>query len=153
MIVLIKITVSKRENGLSKIEIETHFETRQEYVIVGNELASLEEKHKRDKEEAERKKKELEELMASMISNVNNVSAKGGSAPMHVPPKHNTKKAEVSDSKLIPSEFNAKNSLPKKLDSLNKVKPLDEKKELGKKSIGSDITRTIINTNSLKNNI
>lgn len=135
------------------MEIETHFETRKEYVIVGNELASLEEKHKKDKEEAEQKKKELEEKMAAMISNVNNVaSSDGGVNPVYVQSKHSTKKPKLKDDKLNSSKFNARTDIIMPMEITDSIKPLNEKKSLDQKTVNTNITGTINNGNSFKKN-
>lgn len=135
------------------MEIETHFETRKEYVIVGNELASLEEKHKKDKEEAEKKKKELEELMAAMISNVNNVSSSSERInSVYIPKKRNIKKTKLKEDKFDPSKFNSQKNIVNPIDVTSSVNPLNEKKSLKSKTIGSNITGTINNGNSFKNN-
>ena len=56
-------------------KIELHWDTRNEYVLTGNELKSLEEKHRR---ELERRKKEEEEKKKKLGAQVVDLQNHGG---------------------------------------------------------------------------
>lgn len=53
-------------------KIELHWETRNEYVLTGNELKSLEEKHRRDLERRKKEEEEKKKLIGAQISDLQN---------------------------------------------------------------------------------
>lgn len=72
--------------------IEDHWDTRQEYIKQGNELAALELKQEKEKKEKEKALKEMEEKMSATAYQVNNSasSASGELRPIFVPTKQDT---------------------------------------------------------------
>lgn len=80
--------------------IEDHWDTRQEYIKQGNELAALEAKQEQEKKDKEKALKEMQEKMASVTYQNNNASSGGGELnPVFVPQKQ-----ERSSSSLEPNQ-------------------------------------------------
>lgn len=123
--------------------MENHFETRQEYIKTGNELASLAEKQQ--KEKAEKEKKQLEDKMISMIPNTNNSNKNNVSNPMFIPQKQkeNRKTADNKD----PNMINKNNGFNKPNEVANGIGPLNNNHFSGR---NSSFTRA--NNNNFKNN-
>ncbi len=101
--------------------IEDHWDTRQEYIKQGNELAALEQKQEKEKKEQEKALKEMKEKMNTVPTQVSNVRSSGGELmPTYVPPKQ-----EVN-----PTSQNVPNGIPTQAMPQPNSKELDSMRAL-----------------------
>lgn len=103
--------------------METHFETRQEYIKIGNELTSLAEKQRKEKEKKEQEQRDKGKNLP-IVNTTNSRTAGNGTNPAYIPPKQESKKQNnnVSESKTL----NQTNDIQKSIDSQHSINRLNQ---------------------------
>lgn len=104
--------------------IEDHWDTRQEYIKQGNELAALEQKQEREKQEQEKAMKEMQERMTTVAAQPNNYAGGGGGdlMPVYVPQKQETS---------APNPQNVPNMPPQGMNGVGGMRPLENRGRMG----------------------
>ncbi len=82
---------------------EDHWDTRQEYIKQGNELAALEAKQEQDKKEQEKALQAMQERMSTVTYQANNVSSSSGGNlnPVFVPQKQESRGTSLEPSPTL----------------------------------------------------
>ncbi len=107
--------------------IEDHWDTRQEYIKQGNELAALEQKQEQEKKEKEKALKEMQEKMTTVTTQANNVrSSSGDLMPVYVPPKQDTQQPVQNSSNGMPIP-----NAPQPRNELDNMKVLENRGRVG----------------------
>lgn len=109
--------------------IEDHWDTRQEYIKQGNELAALEAKQEKEKKDQEKALKEMQEKMVSVSYQANNASSSGGELnPVFVPQKQESKSStlEPNPTMMPNSPMNSSNR-----GNLDSMKTLENRGRMG----------------------
>lgn len=121
--------------------IEDHWETRQEYIKQGNELAALASKQEKEKKEREKALKEMEEKMNTTVYQTNNTSSSGGELrPLFVPNKQDSKSSNPSSNTLKQQE-KLNNTNVKLENNPNLGMNLGRQNFQSQASVGSNIQR------------
>lgn len=110
--------------------IEDHWETRQEYVKLGNELASLARKQEKEKKEREEALKKMKEQISSIDPSSSAISREEGIGAVSLPMKQ-VRKDESKDFSLKSEsgqEFSKPSTLTK---NLNEMSHLETPQNLG----------------------
>ena len=108
---------------------EDHWDTRQEYIKLGNELAALDAKQEQEKKEQEKALKEMQERMSSVTYQANQATSSGGELnPVFVPQKHEERSSSLEPSpSLMPQT-----PLPEqKMSSLDSARVLENRGKMG----------------------
>ncbi len=85
--------------------IEDHWETRQDYVKTGNELARLAMNQEQEKKEQERIAKEQKEAAKTVTYQANNVSGGTNGVPVSVPMKQSHGNTPTPEAPKMPTSF------------------------------------------------
>lgn len=110
--------------------IEDHWDTRQEYIKQGNELAALEAKQEQEKKDQEKAYAEMQEKMVSVSYQANNASSSGGELnPVFVPQKQETKNSNLDPNPtMIPTNSAV---IPESRGNLDSMKTLENRGRMG----------------------
>lgn len=110
---------------------EDHWDTRQEYIKQGNELAALEYKQEQDKKEQEKALKEMQEKMSNVTYQANNVSSSSGGelTPVFVPQKQESRNSTLEPSPTVLPQNTMTSE--QKINSLEGVKTLENRGRMG----------------------
>lgn len=109
--------------------MEDHWDTRQDYIKQGNELAALEAKQEKDKKEQEQALKEMQDKMVTVTYQNNSASSSGGELnPVFVPQRQETRSATEPAPAFVPS---SNVSLEQKTVGLEGAKALENRGKMG----------------------
>lgn len=110
--------------------IEDHWDTRQEYIKQGNELAALEAKQEQEKKDKEKALKEMQEKMASVTYQNNSASSGGGElTPVFVPQKQERSSPSLEPNQsVIPNQNITQEQVNSELGS---IKQLENRGRMG----------------------
>lgn len=103
--------------------IEDHWDTRQEYIKQGNELAALEQKQEQEKKEKEKAMKEMQEKMTTVTTQVNNVASSSGGdlMPVYVPQKQETNSNPTNTPVPMDNHISQSQHTLSNLDNMNQL--------------------------------
>lgn len=110
--------------------IEDHWDTRQEYIKQGNELAALEAKQEQEKKDQEKAYAEMQEKMVSVSYQANNASSSVGELnPVFVPQKQETKSSNLDPNPtMIPTNSAV---ISENRGNLDSMKTLENRGRMG----------------------
>ena len=88
---------------MDKMMLEDHWDTRQDYIKQGNELAALEAKQEQEKKEQEKALKEMQDKMTTVNYQTNNASSSSGELnPIFVPQKQESRSTSEPNPSFVP---------------------------------------------------
>lgn len=109
--------------------LEDHWDTRQDYIKQGNELAALEEKQEKEKKEQEKALKEMQDKMTTVTYQNNSASSSAGELnPVFVPQKQESKITSEPSPSLMPQSTL---SPDRNVGELGGMKPLENHGRMG----------------------
>ncbi len=112
---------------------EDHWDTRQDYIKQGNELAALEAKQEQEKKEQEKALKEMQERMSSVTYQANNsASSSGGELnPVFVPQRHEERETPTLETSptLMPQQNLVRTE--QKSEELGNMRTLENRGRMG----------------------
>ena len=113
--------------------MEDHWDTRQDYIKLGNELAALEAKQEQEKKEQEKALKEMQERMSSVTYQANNsASSSGGELnPVFVPQRQEERTTSSLENvpTLVPQQNTIR--LEQKSEELGSIRTLENRGRMG----------------------
>lgn len=109
--------------------LEDHWDTRQDYIKQGNELAALEAKQEQEKKDQENALKEMQDKMTTVNYQTNSASSSGGELnPVFVPQKQESRSSSEPSPSFVPQSSLAPD---RNIGALGGMKPLENPGRMG----------------------